>query len=105
MAKTDNKKIVKKNIHDTVHEYLLIDTPKKCKNLLTILKRQKSFCFDTETTGLDLHESELVGISFSFEAHKAYYISIPDDYNDALKVVNEFKEVFKNSKIEKKDKT
>ncbi len=91
----------KKDIHTTPHNYILSDTPDKRKILISQLKQQTSFCFDTETTGLDLHESELVGMSFSFIKHKAYYVPVPDNYNDALLVVQEFKEVFEDSSIEK----
>jgi len=94
--------VVKKNdILTTNHEYILVDTKEKRKTLLLKLAQAKSFCFDTETTGLDTHESELVGISFSIEPHKAYYIPIPAIYNDALEIVQEFKDVFENPKIEK----
>ena len=94
--------VVEKNdIHSTPNEYYLTDTFEKRSELIEKLKQQKSFCFDTETTGLDSHESELVGMSFSFEPHKAYYIPIPDNYNEAQQIVHEFKEVFENSEIEK----
>ena len=94
--------VVKKNdILTTNHEYILVDTKEKRKTLLLKLAQAKSFCFDTETTGLDTHESELVGISFSLEPHKAYYIPIPAIYNDALEIVQEFKDVFENQTIEK----
>lgn len=94
--------VVKKNdILTTNHEYILVDTKEKRKTLLLKLSQANSFCFDTETTGLDTHESELVGISFSLEPHKAYYIPIPAIYNDALEIVQEFKDVFENQTIEK----
>ena len=91
----------KNDIHSTPHEYYLTDTFEKRGELIEKLKQQKSFCFDTETTGLDSHESELVGMSFSFEPHKAFYIPIPDNYNEAQQIVHEFKEVFENSEIDK----
>ncbi len=93
--------IEKKDIHTTPHEYVLVDTPEKRKNLLLLLKQQISFCFDTETTGLDSHESELVGMSFSFYKHKAYYVPVPDNYHDAQQLVSEFKEIFEDAGIEK----
>lgn len=93
--------LTKKDIHNTHHEYTLAVTSEKRTYLVDLLKKQKSFCFDTETTGLDLHESELVGMSFSFEPHKAFYVPVPDNYHDAHQIVNEFKEVLENSSIEK----
>jgi DNA polymerase-1 len=98
---TDEPEIAKKNIHNTPHDYVLVDTPELRRNFLSLLKQQRSICFDTETTGLDSHESELVGMSFSFQKHKAYYIPVPDNYHDAQQLVAEFKEVFENTEIEK----
>jgi DNA polymerase-1 len=93
--------LVRKDIHTTAHEYILIDTPEKRRELLSLLKKQKSFCFDTETTGLDSHESELVGMSFAIEPCKAFYVPVPDNYHNAQQIVSEFKEVFENPGIEK----
>jgi len=102
-SKEKNKEeiIEKKDIHSTPHEYYLTDTFEKRRELIEKLKQQKSFCFDTETTGLDSHESELVGMSFSVEPHKAYYVPVPDNYNEAQQIVNEFKEIFENKEIGK----
>lgn len=83
------------------HTYHIVDTPEKIKKLIEQLNRQKYFCFDTETTGLDVNLAELVGMSFSFKPHEAYYIPVPKNYDDAHKIVSEFKSVFENEKIEK----
>ncbi len=99
--KVNEETIIKKDIHTTAHKYFLSDTIEKRGELLTLLKNKKSFCFDTETTGLNSHESELVGMSFSFEPHKAYYVPVPENYHDAQQIVSEFKEVFENTEIEK----
>jgi len=90
-----------KDIHNTPHQYFYIDTLEKAKVLAEKLSRQKSFCFDTETTGLDPSSAELVGMSFCFKDHEAYYIPIPETYHEAVKRVAVFKEVFENEKIEK----
>lgn len=91
----------KKTVKDVPHTYHLIDTKEKRKKLIAELSKQKSICFDTETTGTDAHNVELVGISFSFKPFEAYYIPVPEQYNEAQTVVNEFKEIFENEKIEK----
>ncbi|MBL4655869.1 MAG: DNA polymerase I [Bacteroidia bacterium] len=70
------------NIDTVKHKYHLIDTPKKRKVLIEKLSKQKSFCFDTETTSLNIHEAELVGISFSFKTHEAYFVPFPDINNE-----------------------
>ena len=88
-------------ISDTKHSYHLVDTDDKRKDLLEKLNKQKTFCFDTETTGLDPIVAEMVGISFSFKSGEAYYVPVPEDYQDALSMVNEFKELFENEGIGK----
>ena len=65
------------------------------------IKKQKSFCFDTETTGTDPNNSELVGISFSLKPGEAFYLPVPENYHEALDLVRNFKEVFEDDTIEK----
>lgn len=88
-----------KTIKDTNHAYFLVDDFSKRKQLLEQLKNQTQIGFDTETTGLDAHNAQLVGISFSFKPLEAYYIPIPESQDDALKIVNEFNEIFENESI------
>jgi DNA polymerase I len=88
-------------IENTLHTYHLTDTPAKRADLVKKLKAHKSFCFDTETTGLDPSSSELVGMSFAIKPHEAYYIPVPGNYNEALKIVHEFKDLFEDGSIEK----
>jgi len=89
------------NIDNTEHEYQLIDTFEKRSELIEKLNAQKSVCFDTETTSLDAHQAELVGISFSYEATKAYYVPVPPDRDEALALVAEFSSFFENPNVEK----
>ncbi len=88
-----------KTINDIKHSYHLIDSFEKRKELIASLQKQNEFCFDTETTGLNVYSAELVGISFSYELHKAFYIPIPPDKEQANQVLIEFKEVFENEDI------
>ena len=90
-----------KTLQNTKHDYHLVSTKKEALKLADLLAKQKSICFDTETTGLDPNNSELVGFSFSIKAHEAWYVSLPENYNEAIKIVNIFKAVFENSRIEK----
>ncbi len=62
---------------------------------------QKSVCFDTETTNIDSLKAELVGISFSWEEQKGYYLTIPREESKAKEVVSFFKPFFENDQIEK----
>jgi DNA polymerase-1 len=88
-------------IENTPHSYHLADTAEKRKELVHLLRNQKLFCFDTETTGLDMQEAELVGMSFAFKPHESWYVSSPENYNDSLQIVQEFKPVFEDPDIEK----
>ncbi|MDR6737922.1 DNA polymerase I [Sphingobacterium sp. 2149] len=95
----DNTEI--NNIHNTAHDYILADTQEKQKELAEKLSSLDSFCFDTETTGLDANLADIVGLSFSFENARAYYIPTPADREGAQAVVDIFKTVFENPNIEK----
>lgn len=89
------------NIHNTEHDYILVDTREKQKELAEKLSSLNSFCFDTETTGLDANLADIVGLSFSFENARAYYIPTPADREGAQAVIDIFKTVFENPNIEK----
>ncbi len=91
----------KKTIINTVHQYHLINDKSEINTLIENLLQQKSICFDTETTGLDANNAELVGISFSYKVGEAYYIPIPEIYSEAIEIVSLFKPIFENEKIEK----
>jgi DNA polymerase-1 len=90
-----------KNIENTHHEYFLVDDEAGRKKLIAELHQQKTFCFDTETTGIDANNAELVGLSFSFKIGVAYYIPVPEDQASAKALVHEFKEVLENPSIGK----
>lgn len=85
-----------KNIYNTPHEYILVDTAEKRNALIAELANCKEFCFDTETTGIDPNAAEMVGLSFCMQPHKAYFIRLPNEYHDACQVVQEFKHLFEN---------
>ncbi len=90
-----------KTIYDNPHKYLLVDNKIKRSDLISRLFMQKSICFDTETTGLDVFHDDLVGMSFCFKEGEAYYVSLPEDKTEAKAVVHEFKVVFESEQIEK----
>lgn len=89
------------NIQNTAHQYILVDSEEKQKELALQLAKEDAFCFDTETTGLDALQAELVGISFSTKAFEGYYIPVSADQDEAQKTVNIFKEIFENEGIKK----
>ena len=90
-----------KDIHSTTHFYQLVDSPMSRKLLLQQLLQQKSVCFDTETTGLKALEVEIIGIAFSWEKGKGYYVSFPEDQNETQQILNEFIPFFEDENIEK----
>jgi len=90
-----------KNILNTNHFYQHIDSPFSRKLLIDKLMQQTSVCFDTETTGLKALEVELIGIAFSFEAGKGYYVSFPEDQEETTTILEEFRPFFEASAIEK----
>ena len=63
-----------RNISNTPHEYTVIHTPEEFAILCDTLAKYSEFCFDTETTGLSPVSSEIVGMSFAAEPHKAWYV-------------------------------
>jgi DNA polymerase-1 len=89
-----------KTIKNTSHFYQHIDSPFSRKLLIDKLMQQTSVCFDTETTGLKALEVELIGIAFSFEIGKGYYVSFPENQEETASILEEFRPFFE-SKIEK----
>ncbi|MDQ8006539.1 MAG: DNA polymerase I [Pedobacter sp.] len=90
-----------KNIANTPHEYHLVATPEERKELVNLLLRQSRISFDTETTGTDANFVDLVGLSFSIEAGKGYYIPTPQDKAETLAILEEFRPVFESENIVK----
>jgi len=97
----ENYSVSDNNITNTPHEYILLTEIAECKKLATDLSKQKIICFDTETTGIDANLAELVGLAFSYEKNKAYYIPIPEDRAEALAIVDIYKAVLEDESIGK----
>ncbi len=91
--------VADKSAESVEHTYTLVETPADRKKLIAKLVKAKEVCFDTETTGIDANEAEIVGMSFSIKAHEAYYVPVSSDQEEAKALVAEFKEVFENEKI------
>ncbi len=89
------------NLENTEHSYQIIQGDLGLKLLLQNLQNQTSVCFDTETTGIDALNAELVGISFSYEKGKAFYVPFPENQADAKDLANKFKPFFENENVEK----
>lgn len=93
--------IANKNIENTEHQYHLVDTAEKRADLLEQLRKQKSICFDTETTSIDANQADLVGIAFAFQSGEAYYVPIPEEQEPAMAIVQEFKPILEDENIQK----
>ncbi|MBV6647464.1 MAG: DNA polymerase I, partial [Cyclobacteriaceae bacterium] len=89
------------NIDSVPHDYQLLDSQEKWLPFLTDLQRKKEFCFDTETTSLETTEADLVGISFSIEKHKAYYIPFPAEKTQQQVLLTELKKLLENPESKK----
>jgi len=83
------------------HDYRVIDSAEKRKELIEMLVLQSSISFDTETTGLDPITDNIVGLSISVKPYQAFYIPIPEDYQGAEDILSEFRFVFENEASEK----
>lgn len=85
-----------KNILNYPHQYFLCSTESECEKLVEQALQQPSFCFDTETTSLNIAEAELVALTISFEAGKAYCILFPADDSQTRKKIELFRKIFTN---------
>ncbi len=89
------------SLENTEHSYQIIQGDLGMKLLMQNLLNQPSVCFDTETTGLDALHAELVGISFSYEKGKGFYVPFPENQEEAQVLINKFKPFFESESVEK----
>ncbi|MBQ8500742.1 MAG: DNA polymerase I [Bacteroides sp.] len=82
-------------------DYQLIDTEAKRREILQKLLTTEFLVLDTETTNSNPMEAELVGMSFAIRENEAFYIPIPTEREEAIKIVNEFRPLLEDPKIEK----
>ena len=97
----EEKKSTHLSLKDLKHTYHLIDKEEDIPHLLSVLKNAQTVCFDTETTSTNAIEAELVGMSFATEENCAYYVHVSKDREVAQRIVNMFKKIFEDEKIEK----
>jgi len=100
-APSPSGKVGMGSLENTEHFYQSIQGDFAVKLLLQNLMNQTSVCFDTETTGIDALNAELVGMSFSYEKGKAFYVPFPENQEEAQTLVDKFKPFFENENIEK----
>ena len=81
------------------HEYKLIDNQEEARKLCDFFRTKRILSLDTETTSTNAIDAELVGLCFAVEEHKAFYVAIPNDREEALQYVNIFKPVYEDPSI------
>jgi len=89
---------VEKNIHNTPHNYIAVVGDKAIADLVKTLKKEKEICFDTETTGIDANDAELVGLSFSITPGEAWYVPCPPDQKAVAAILDQFRPLFDDPK-------
>lgn len=88
-----------KNISNTQHRYILLDSDSSIEEFVQKANQEKEICFDSETTGLDANNTELVGLSFCYKPFEAYYIPCNKDEKLIFKRLEILKPLFENSQI------
>ena len=83
----------------TTHEYKLVDNEEDLKKICDYFFTNKFLCLDTETTSTSPIDAELVGLSFSVKEHEAFYVPIPANREEALRIVNIFKPLYEDPSI------
>ena len=81
------------------HDYKLIETEEDAAKLRDYLLTNEIVSLDTETTSTHPIDAELVGLSFSVKENEAFYVAIPANREQALKLVNIFKPIYESDKI------
>ena len=89
------------SIKTTQHDYQLVENEGELRQLCDFFITKEFVSIDTETTSTDAISAELVGLSFSAEESKAFYVPVPANYEEALKVVEIFKPLYESDKIMK----
>ena len=90
---------ITKNISNTPHRYFLVQAEAEISDLVKLLIGQTEVCFDTETTGIDPNEAELVGLSFSITPGEGYYIPCPPEKEKTITILNQLRQLFNLSTI------
>lgn len=91
----------RKTAENTSHFYQSVASGMATKLFIKNLMNQTSVCFDTETTGLNPLTAELVGIAFSWEVGKGFYLPFPEDKTEAQDLIEELRPFFESETIEK----
>jgi len=89
-----NDLVADKNISNTPHNYQLINTDDSIEVLKKVLETSSEICFDTETTGLDANNAELVGLGFSILPGEGYYVPCSSQRDECIQLLKSFESIF-----------
>ena len=81
------------------HDYKLIENEEDLQKLCDYFRTNEILSLDTETTSTSAIDAELVGLSFAVKEHEAFYVPVPSNREEALKIVNIFKTVYEDPNI------
>ena len=98
-GKVEQKNTSFECLKTTPHQYQLIDNGEEMMKIYSIFKTKQILSLDTETTSTSAIDAELVGLSFAVEEHEAFYVPIPANREEALRIVNIFKPLYEDPKI------
>lgn len=87
------------SLKTTPHDYKLIETEEDARKLFDFFITKQILCLDTETTSINPIDAELVGLSFSVEEGKAFYVTVPAEREKAERIVNIFKPLYESTEI------
>lgn len=90
-------KVADHDIYNTAHTYHLVQSEKQLEDLISLLKDAELISFDTETTGIDANQAQLVGMSFCIKATDAYYVPVPEQTEQATKLILKFKSLLEDT--------
>ena len=100
-APTETNTFTRKTAATNSHFYQSVAQGMATKLFIKNLMNQTTVCFDTETTGLNPLTAELVGIAFSWEVGKGFYIPFPENKGEAQELIEQLRPFFENESIEK----
>ena len=86
-------------LKDTPHEYHLVEKEEERAELLAFLLTKSEVAFDTETTSTDALDAKLVGMSFAVEGGRAWYVAVPQDFEQARRIVDQFRPILESDTI------
>ena len=82
-------------------DYKILKEGKPLEDLLGQIRKENHFCFDTETTALDIMDAQLAGIAFCLKPGQAWYLPFPEDQDKAQALAEKLRSVFEDPSIEK----